>query len=85
MNLYITNFIDKMLRRAIYEYDKQTQTWCASVAALPGAYAQADSVEEARAELAEIIEEYVLVSLQEKHPLPEFRDFRKPAEAISYA
>jgi len=79
MNLYIMSYIETMLRQANYEFDKQTKSWCASVGALPGAYAQADNVEDVRAELAEVIEEYVLVSLQEGHPLPEFKNFSKPS------
>jgi len=50
-----------------------------SVDKLPGVYAQADTIEDARSEIAEIIEEYVFVSLQEGHPLPEFKNFRKVA------
>lgn len=84
MNLYIIDYIEKMLRRACYEYDELTKSWCASVDDLPGVYAQAESVEDVRTELAEVIEEYVFVSLQEGHPLPEFRDFRKPVEATAY-
>jgi len=84
MTLYIMNYIEGMLRRANYEFDEQTKSWCASVDALPGAYAQADTVEEVRSELAEVIEEYVLVSLQEGHPLPEFRDFRKTTEVANH-
>lgn len=80
MNLYIMSYIETMLRQANYEFDEQTKSWCASVDALPGAYAQADTVEDVRAELAEVIEEYVLVSLQEGHPLPEFKNFRKPSK-----
>ena len=59
MKLFMINYIESMLRRANYEFDKQTKSWCASIDELPGAYAQADSVEEVRAELAEVIEEYV--------------------------
>ncbi len=81
MNLYIVKYVETMLRRANYEFDDQTNSWCASVDALPGVYAQADTVEDVRAELAEVIEEYVLVSLQEGHPLPKFKDFRKPTKA----
>ena len=68
MSLYIVNYVEKMLRRANYEFDAQTNSWCASVDDLPGVYAQADSVEEVTTELAEVIEEYVLVSMQEGHP-----------------
>ena len=76
MELFLTKYINKMLKKANYEYDSTTNSWCASVDELPGVYAQADSIEDARSELAEIIEEYVFVSLQEGHPLPEFRNFR---------
>ena len=70
MELYLINYINKMLKKANYEYDSAIKSWCASVEELPGAYAQADTVEDVRSELAEVIEEYVFVSLQEGHPLP---------------
>ena len=73
MKLYITQYVENLLRRAEYEYDKETKSWCASIKNLPGAYAQADTVEEVREQLAEVIEDYILVSLQEKHPLPGFK------------
>lgn len=73
MNLYIANYIEKLLKKAKYEYDKETKSWCASVKDLPGAYAQADSVEKAREQLAEVIEDYILVSIQEKQTLPRFK------------
>jgi len=73
MRLFITNYIENLLKKAEYEYDKETKSWCASVKDLPGTYAQADSVEGAREQLAEVIEDYILVSLQEKHPLPGFK------------
>ena len=80
MKFYIIQYVEDMLRKAKYEYDKQTNSWCAAVNELPGAYAQADTIEDVRSELAEIIEEYILVSLQEGHPLPGFKDFRKTVE-----
>ena len=77
MELFLVKYINKMLKKAKYEYDSATNSWCASVDKLPGAYAQSDTIEDKRSELAEIIEEYVFVSLQEGHPLPEFKNFRK--------
>lgn len=79
MELYLINCIKKMLKKANYEYDQATDSWCASVDELLGAYAQADTVEDVRSELAEVIEEYVFVSLQEGHPLPEFKNFSRVA------
>jgi len=73
MKLYITHYIENILRKAEYEYDEETRSWCASVKNLPGAYAQANTVEKVREQLAEVIEDYILVSLREKHPLPGFK------------
>lgn len=73
MKLFITTYIENLLKRAEYEYDKETKSWCASVKELPGAYAQSDTVEKVREQLAEVIEDYILISLQEKHPLPGFK------------
>ena len=80
MNLYMVKYVETMLRQADYKFDKETKSWCASVDRLPGAYAQADTIEDVRSELAEVIEEFVFISLQEGHPLPEFKDFREPVE-----
>ena len=40
MELYLINYINKMLKKANYEYDSAIKSWCASVEELPGAYAQ---------------------------------------------
>ena len=40
------------------------RVWHFVIQSLPGAYAQADSVEQARAKLAEVIEDYFIVALQ---------------------
>ncbi|MCP6718326.1 MAG: DUF1902 domain-containing protein [Patescibacteria group bacterium] len=73
MKLYIVNYIEKLLRKAEYEHDEETRSWCASIKELPGAYAQANTIEEVREQLAEVIEDYILVSLREKHSLPGFK------------
>jgi len=63
--------VNEALARATYEYDADTESWCAWVEALPGCWSQADTVEEARRELAEVIEGWLLLSLQRGHPIPE--------------
>lgn len=73
MKLYIIQYIENLLRKAEYEYDKETESWCASIEDLPGAYAQADTIEKVREQLTEVIEDYILISLQERHPLPGFK------------
>ena len=79
MDLYLLKYINRMLKRATYEFDSDTDSWCASIDDLPGVYVQADTIENTRSQLAEVIEAYVFVSLQEGHPLPEFKNFRKVA------
>ena len=73
MKLYIAQYIEKFLEKAEYEYDKETKSWCASVKGLEGAYAQANTVEKVREQLTEVIEDYILISLQERHSLPGFK------------
>lgn len=77
MELFIAKYIENLLKKAKYEYDDATNSWCASIDELPGAYAQADSVEEARNELASVVEDYIFVSLYERQQLPNFKRFAK--------
>ena len=73
MKLYIITYIEEFLKSAQYEYDKATDSWCASVPGLPGAYAQADTVEQVREQLAEVIEDYILVSIHQQENLQGFK------------
>ncbi len=81
MHLFLQRYIERYLRKAEYEYDPETQSWLGSINQLPGVYAQADSVEELRTKLVEVIEDYVYVSLHEGHLLPNFKRLSK----MSYA
>ncbi len=85
MKLFINSYIEKLLKRANYEYDEKTKSWCASVDKLPGAYAQADTVEEVRDQLTEVIEDYILVSIAERQKLPDFKNLKKFAKKLEYA
>ncbi|PIR41169.1 MAG: hypothetical protein COV31_02040 [Candidatus Yanofskybacteria bacterium CG10_big_fil_rev_8_21_14_0_10_46_23] len=73
MKLYVAPYIEKLLKKADYGYDKKSKSWCASIDSLPGAYAQDDSVEAVRERLSEVIEDYILVSLRDRSPLPGFK------------
>ncbi|MFH1890745.1 MAG: type II toxin-antitoxin system HicB family antitoxin [Candidatus Kuenenbacteria bacterium] len=72
LNLFLNNYIEKMLGKAKYTYDEQTKSWCVVLNDLPGAYAQADSVEKARQQMAEVIEDYVIINLRQNNRLPFF-------------
>lgn len=84
MKLFLHSYIEKFLKKAIYEYDKHTRSWCASVEELPGTYAQADTIEEVRNQLAEVIEDYIYVSLHQGHLLPNFKRITRRRDAKAY-
>ncbi len=75
--LFIPAYIQKQLEKAKYEYDPATKSWCAWVVALPGTYAQANSVEEVREQLAEVIEDYIFITLKKGGKLKNFKWPRK--------
>ena len=68
----ISEFIEKKLTGATYEYDESVKSWAAWIESMPGVYGQGKTVEEARKELTEILEEYLLVSLKEGKSIPGF-------------
>lgn len=70
--LFISTYIEKQLKRAQYEYDPETKSWCAWVTQLPGVYAQAENVERLRELLAEVIEDYIFVKLKKGKRIPQF-------------
>ena len=72
MTFKIQQFIENKLLNAEYEFDKSVGQWAGWIKGLPGVYAQCDSVELARRELAETLEEYILASLQEKKKIKGF-------------
>jgi len=72
MTLKTQQFIEKMLLRAEYNFDESVGEWVGWVKSFPGVYAQGQDVESVRQELAEMIEEYLFVSFQEKKQVPGF-------------
>lgn len=56
----ITSYIDEALRRAHYS-KLENGTFCATVSALPGVIATGATLERCRDQLAEVVEEWVLV------------------------
>jgi predicted RNase H-like HicB family nuclease len=81
--LYTQVYVENKLAKAKYEYDQETKSWCAWVTSLPGTYAQADSVEEVREQLAEVIEEYIFVKIKNGKRLPNFKWSTKTKKAYA--
>ncbi len=78
MKLYIQQYIETHLREASYEYDDQTQSWCAWIENIPGVYAQSKNLEDVRNQLAEVLEDFILVSFYNHELVTGLERFAKP-------
>lgn len=69
MKFKIQQFIENKLLDAKYEFDETVNQWAGWIEGFPGIYSQGDNIELVRQELAEMMEEYIFVSLQEKREI----------------
>jgi predicted RNase H-like HicB family nuclease len=74
----LTSYLDAAMRLAHYELIDGGTAVYAEIRELPGVYASGPTVEECRAELREVLEEWVLLGLTLHHPIP-------PVEGIELA
>jgi predicted RNase H-like HicB family nuclease len=65
----ITDYIDTALRRARYE-QMDDKEYCGTVRGLSGVIATGRTLEECRDQLAEVIEEWILVRVSRGLPVP---------------
>jgi predicted RNase H-like HicB family nuclease len=63
-------YIQAALDRAVYKTIEDEDPIFVSVPELPGAWATGKTIEEARKELIEVIEEWVLLGIRLGHPIP---------------
>ena len=77
--LLIEQYVERHLSSASYEHDPTLDQWMGWIEAVPGVYAQQKTMEETRDELAEVLEEHLLLSLRNAEPereiVPEFAPF----------
>ena len=65
----LTDYIKASLKKA--EYKKlEDGTWYAEIPGFTGVWANKDSVEECRNELQEVLEEWLLLKISDKDPIP---------------
>lgn len=69
----LTGYITEALKRAVYEYCDQTRQWCAYVQELPGCWATGETVEHARQELRDVVEGWLMLSLQAGDPITDIQ------------
>ena len=72
MVLRTQQFIERMLIKAEYRFDESVKEWAGWIKGMPGIYVQAKDLESARNQLAEVLEEYLFASFQEKKKVKGF-------------
>lgn len=66
----LTAYINAALRKAHYEILPEGEGYIGVIEGLQGVWAQADTLEECREELREVLEEWIVLGLGMGHPLP---------------
>ena len=66
----LTNYIRAAMRRAAYEILPDDRTFYGNIPGFQGLYANAETLEECREELEEVLEEWMLFRISRNLPLP---------------
>lgn len=66
----LTDYIQAALKRSEYK-QLEDQTWFAEIPGFEGVWATGRTVEECRSELAEVLEERLILKLRDRDPVPE--------------
>ena len=66
----LTKYIQAALRHAHYEILPDDEGYYGTIEALQGVWANAESLEECRETLREVLEEWLLLGLRLGHPIP---------------
>jgi predicted RNase H-like HicB family nuclease len=69
-NNMLTEYIQKALEKAHYKV-LEDGTWFAEIPGFQGVWANAATVEECRHELTEILEEWLVLKIRDRDPIPE--------------
>ena len=65
----LSQYVDAALRKA--EYKKiEDGTWFAEIPGFEGVWANANTVEECRGELVEVLEEWLILKIRDHDPIP---------------
>jgi predicted RNase H-like HicB family nuclease len=80
----LTEYVGKAMRTAHYEIMENGRYW-GEIPGLQGVWAEAETLEECRDTLREVLEDWLLVGLRKGHSIPviEGIDLNQKAEAVA--
>jgi len=66
----LTAYIQAAMRHATYELLPDSEGYFGHISELPGVWANADTLEGAKAELQEVLEEWLALGIARRDPIP---------------
>lgn len=69
-NELLAEYIEVAMRESVYEILEDDGSYFGTVPGFQGAWANADTVEECRRELAEVLEGWTVLGIERGHPIP---------------
>ncbi len=67
----LAEYIEAAMRDFVYKVLEDDGSYFGTVPGFQGAWANADTVEECRRELAEVLEDWIILGIKHGHPIPE--------------
>ena len=67
----LAEYIEVAMRDFVYEILEDDGSYFGTVPGFQGAWANADTVEECRKELAEVLEGWIILGIERGHPIPD--------------
>ena len=67
----LAEYIEVAMRNFVYEIIEDDGSYFGTVPGFQGAWANADTVEECRRELAEVLEDWIVLGIEHGHPIPD--------------
>ena len=70
-NELLAEYIEVAMRDFVYEIIEDDGSYFGTVPGFQGAWANADTVAECRQELAEVLEDWIILGIEHGHPIPD--------------
>ena len=80
----LSEYIQKALEKAHYKV-LEDGSWFAEIPAFLGVWANADTVEKCRHELMEVLEEWLVLKIRDRDPIPEIEGIRIEISKVAAA
>ncbi len=79
----LSQYIQAAMRQAKYEILPDDGSFYGEIPSFQGVYANAETLEDCRDELAEVLEEWIFLRLSDKLPLPTVNGLQLVVERVS--